>query len=1140
LIINDFFVILHIAFTHGTIMKIRYYALIITLVLWLAPISVRGEGMRFSNYTIPSTSNIFAIDQDEQGMIWVGTNRGLYSFDGYSGYSHSQNQFLSDCAIQCMMYFNHRLFLGTREGLFIYNIWKNEYEKVNNTPKDIRALLQVNGQIYIGAQTGLYTYSNKIIRKESNISLGIYSLVKYDDQLLAGTLQGLFSIKGHRVRRIFLPQKKQTLVNALLYDYRHHSVWVGTEGALYAYRQGKITEEKALRGNSVKTLAQKANGVLFIGTDNGLYTLSDNHSVARYVHDSRFPSTLINNIIWTIFCDRWDNLWLGTDNGFSLLAGKSAMQWVSLSDITKSGEGNILHVFYQDNDGTNWTGGTDGILRFNMTGSNYTDVVWYRFGDKNYPLSHNRVRKIYKDSDGSLWLATDHGINFYNPETRQFRNFIITDRSGVYSTTWAYDIAMDKQHRLWITSYMGGIFVISKRRLLASNGHCVADYHLSMLNGLPNIRMRELVIDAKGNVWALVNEKGLVCLPRGQKRVKTYNLSKMYRAIATDSKGRLWVGYDGGIDIFSSPSSAPLTISFSDNNVYRRVRAICAVKQSMWIFTESECLIYDMNGKITNFRLPASNINAAVYSAKDDNVYLAGNDGFYRVDVTQIIQLLRQHRKTTMTLAALFVNGKLYDKAGQNVSSCKEIELKYKENDLAFCLTDFPYNNFPSALYAYKLEGLDKGWTTLDNTSGRITYSGLSYGRYRLVVKTLDGAGHPDGEIYSLRLRILPPWYLTIWARMIYLLLFMLLCFWLFNFWRVRQCLRETQKEKEKILEQVQLKTSFYARLAQKFNQHLSLLMTTANHMLSPSMKEEPEKMKSQQEWDVMRKESAEMITLVHRELVVETEQRMQENADPTSVDTIEYLRLLVGDYKEKAKTKKLSLSFITNTGVLFEDVDIISWHNLFTSLMDYLIDESQSQAAVTVSVETNMVDEQVSFMLQSNRITLSTEQRAMMFQSLSPIYKVKDYVQQNGGRLDVEIGSDILTFHLIFAINRYTAKPIEVKPKEVIRDSSDEKLLAEVTEVIEKNIVDSDFNVTRLQETLGIGNKQLYRKIKTLTGMTPVEFIRSIRLRRAAALLKEEKFSVSEVMYMVGFSDSSYFAKCFQKAFGVNPKQYK
>ena len=103
----------------------------------------------------------------------------------------------------------------------------------------------------------------------------------------------------------------------------------------------------------------------------------------------------------------------------------------------------------------------------------------------------------------------------------------------------------------------------------------------------------------------------------------------------------------------------------------------------------------------------------------------------------------------------------------------------------------------------------------------------------------------------------------------------------------------------------------------------------------------------------------------------------------------------------------------------------------------------------------------------------------------------------------------------------------------------ADRKLLDEINSAIEEHMIDSDFNVTMLQEVMSMGNKQLYRKVKALTGSTPVEYIRDLRMRKAAKLLSAGKFSVSEVMYTVGFSNSSYFSKCFSKAFGMTPTEY-
>jgi signal transduction histidine kinase/AraC-like DNA-binding protein len=111
--------------------------------------------------------------------------------------------------------------------------------------------------------------------------------------------------------------------------------------------------------------------------------------------------------------------------------------------------------------------------------------------------------------------------------------------------------------------------------------------------------------------------------------------------------------------------------------------------------------------------------------------------------------------------------------------------------------------------------------------------------------------------------------------------------------------------------------------------------------------------------------------------------------------------------------------------------------------------------------------------------------------------------------------------------------------PKAVERVSPDEKFLSEITNIIEDRINDPGLNVNLLGTLSGIGSKQIYRKIKQLTGKSPVEYIRSIRMKKAAMLLSQNKFTVSEVMYMVGFSSSSYFSKCFQAEFGKSPKQY-
>ncbi len=113
-------------------------------------------------------------------------------------------------------------------------------------------------------------------------------------------------------------------------------------------------------------------------------------------------------------------------------------------------------------------------------------------------------------------------------------------------------------------------------------------------------------------------------------------------------------------------------------------------------------------------------------------------------------------------------------------------------------------------------------------------------------------------------------------------------------------------------------------------------------------------------------------------------------------------------------------------------------------------------------------------------------------------------------------------------------------EPSEITVSTSDERLLSKCMEVVEINMHDPEFGVNELAKEAGISRPQLYRKIKFLTGLSPVQFIRSIRLKRAAQILVKDNSSVSDVMYSVGFNNLSYCGKVFKEEFGYLPKQFK
>lgn len=124
-------------------------------------------------------------------------------------------------------------------------------------------------------------------------------------------------------------------------------------------------------------------------------------------------------------------------------------------------------------------------------------------------------------------------------------------------------------------------------------------------------------------------------------------------------------------------------------------------------------------------------------------------------------------------------------------------------------------------------------------------------------------------------------------------------------------------------------------------------------------------------------------------------------------------------------------------------------------------------------------------------------------------------------------------------SLKKIYLQQLKLEPSEITVNSLDEKFLDDLLAKIEMEMDNSELSVKLISKMLGISSTNLYRKVKALTGQTANEFIRNIRLKRAAQLLKNEQLNVSEVMYMVGFTHHSYFTRCFKELFGVSPKDY-
>lgn len=118
-------------------------------------------------------------------------------------------------------------------------------------------------------------------------------------------------------------------------------------------------------------------------------------------------------------------------------------------------------------------------------------------------------------------------------------------------------------------------------------------------------------------------------------------------------------------------------------------------------------------------------------------------------------------------------------------------------------------------------------------------------------------------------------------------------------------------------------------------------------------------------------------------------------------------------------------------------------------------------------------------------------------------------------------------------------SREITLKPREVSITDFDAQFLEKLMKVVENNLEDSEFSVEQLQQEMAMSRMQLHRKLKALTNQSASEFIRKIRLQKAAQMLSNPGYQVAEVAYSTGFNHLSYFAKCFKEMYGVSPSEF-
>ena len=1273
-------------------------------------------------------SAVNCVVQDSHGMIWLGTDRGLYSFDGYQARHYTAMAQLGKGnigVVYCaLMVDSVHIWLGADNGLFVFNTFTDSFEPApGGLPENIRAISRINDHLFwIGSINGLYRY-DELNHKSEKINdqilphQAIYTILRYDDNIFYfGTYKGLcrYNIQTRKFEKVSLGGSSQTsnqLILSLLPDYSHNCIWVGVEGGLFAYNpsSGQSTVESLFKGNSVKSLLLDNQNCLWAGTDNGLFIYEPSTKKYRLIrHDALNDLSLINNVVWSIFTDREQNIWIGTDAGASLFMYNDRFRLQSISELTGSSEGNYIISILADTKGNLWLGGSNGVIKVDKL---HGKTIWYQQNNSQYPLPHNKVRQVFEDANGDVWIATDGSICRYNEKTSKFVRYRIEDATHSRNANWSYAICQDETRKLWIATCLGGLFVVDKTQLLASEGKTfVAERNYFSNNGaqaLSGNMLEFLALDKDRNMWAGTYRAGINKIDRLNQKVVQFTTrsddsplpSDDVTAMIVDSDNFLWIAFRNRI-MRMNPRNHNMKMVADPRLNDAFINSLVDDGKRIWMSLSSG-LFYIDKATLKLKQISSGNYYASIYYDRNSHRVFAG--GINEFVVFDPETILAEDQQNKIFVTSLWINDRLVQgdslknqpvKLGQSIRFSRAIELPYHFNNLSFSFSDLSYNQLQNVQYANKLEGLDAVWHA-SARGNHITYNNLPPGDYILMISRIGSDGNPMPNPLTFSVKIDHPWYSTRFAKCIYFVLFVLLVIAFVNYYVVLNRLRFERIEKVKTMELTAHKIDFLTNISHELKTPLSLIIGPLGKIMEQV---KPQALKG--ELANVRQNALKMGSLIHQMMEASRQEFDGFGLIVSKTDVIAFVRSVVSVFEKPLGERSIRINLESNLPSFFIEADVLKLevilNNIFSnaskfapegSVITIMIDALQDGVKLSVTDQGPGIDAQdlphVFERFFQSRHTLSQNKEG----SGVGLSIVKEYVQLHHGTvkvlsdgvngtcvemelprvqvmeeteapanqqtsttgesdsrpllLIVEDNVEILSFiskslsndfKCISALNgklgleaalaqtpdvivtdimmpvmdgmemcrklkeniatsltpvvmltakddkntellgyrtgadAFIAKPFEIgylsdrlhqllkgrnllvqkarqeaiiQPKEEELLSADEKLLATITQIIESEITNPDLNVNVLCEKSGYSLKQIYRRIKSLTGQTAVDYIRSVRLKKAAMLLSRKTFTVAEVMYMVGFNNHSYFAKRFQEMYGKSPKQY-
>lgn len=981
--------------------------LIITLLALVGSLLGFADEMSWRNVPVGTAGTaVHSLFMDKNGVILIGSNNGLYYYDGYRARRIIGDDDLQGYQIYGFAQREDKLYLGTNNGLRVSDQTGSFMRVSGDCPNEIRALTLCGDSLYIGSLSGLFIYDlNTDQIEHSPLKLphdAVYALLYQDDNLYIGTYGGLcrYNTSTKEYTTISLDIKDRQFVNSLAVDESGDILFLGMEGCLVEYdlSEGRIIN-RLLDGNSVKSLAWNATQ-LIVGTDNGLYIIK-NGKTYLYRHNSRNPGSLANNIIWALLTDEQGNIIAGSENGLSIANHVEGIRSISLSDLTGQPDGNQIYTILRDAQDNLWLGGSNGLIRVGSDGSD-----WFMPGDKSKYISHNRIRDIYQTRSGDIWVATDGSINRYNANSRTFTTFHLRDRSNRHKADWAYNIVEDKSGNLWVGSYLGGVMMVSPDSLRTGSA-TIAQTCITERSGLSNDFVNKLLIDRRDNKWLLLFRDSLLTRinDSGLRHIDIRAICGNYpTALSYDGLDALWVGAGNKIVRVDAVTSATEVFSLPEKNENEHISALEPIGSHVWIVATSGIWALDIqSGHVRLLPLPDKPYTSVYYDYLEGQVLLGANDEIIAVDTQWVFD---GEPGNEIKVMRVLINGEpQFDQSLFSGANSDKITLQSASDELLIELSTLEYTPTRSRRFAYFIKGVTDDFVMLDVGDNTLHLPNLSPGKYELEIYYWDGID----TVKRIAIEVLRPWYISNWAIFAYVLILIVGTWLTIRYLRQRMQRRLEESRRKEAMMAVRQKMDFLTNISHDLKTPLSMIIGPVSRL-----RETIESKSIRKDLNVIYSNAIKINEMIQR--TVEIDRSDIEKEAPlilSKVNVTEFCKSILDSYIETHP----SVQFVFNADAhpIFTEWDAVKIESVINNLLSNACKYTQENATIGFSVAE--VEGNIVMKVSDDGYGIPEEELSLVFQRMYRsartaeqqtgtgigLYLVKHYVELHNGTVSVE-----------------------------------------------------------------------------------------------------------------------------------------